>query len=45
VKEYVVEAQDASNYGYSVTFITVAVLATIAGGLVAWLVRKPSEDA
>jgi EmrB/QacA subfamily drug resistance transporter len=45
VKEYIVEARDASNYGYSVTFITVAVLATIAGGLVAWLVREPSEDA
>ena len=40
---YLEAAQDASNQGYVVTFITVAVLATIAGGLVAWLVRKPKS--
>ena len=40
---YLEIAQDASNQGYVVTFITVAVLATIAGGLVAWLVRKPKS--
>ena len=40
---YLEAAQDASNQGYVVTFITVAVLAIIAGGLVAWLVRKPKS--
>jgi hypothetical protein len=36
-------ARDASNYGYSVTFIGVAVIALIAAGLVGWLVREPQS--
>lgn len=40
---YVLIARDASNYGYSVTFIGVAVIALIAAGLVGWLVREPQS--
>ena len=40
--DYIVVAGEASNYGYRVTFIAVAVIAAVAGGLVAWLVRKPA---
>ena len=41
LREYILVAQEASNYGYTVTFVAVAVIAAVAGGLVAWLVRKP----
>lgn len=40
---YLELARDASNNGFSVTFIIVAVLALVAGGLVACLVRRPTE--
>jgi MFS family permease len=41
--DYVLIARDASSYGYSVTFIGVAVIALIAAGLIAWLVREPQS--
>ena len=45
LRDYILFARDASNTGFSVTFITIAVLAAIACGLMAWLVRKPREPA
>ncbi|MDQ5832648.1 MAG: hypothetical protein M3550_06275 [Actinomycetota bacterium] len=39
--EHLLVARDASNTGYSVTFLAVTALALIAGALVAWLVRAP----
>ena len=41
--EYILVAREASNYSYRVTFV--AVIAAVAGGLVAWLVRKPAAAA
>jgi EmrB/QacA subfamily drug resistance transporter len=45
LRDYILVARDASNTGFSVTFITIAVLAAIACGLMAWLVRKPRKPA
>ena len=41
LRAYLPIAEGASVQAYMVTFITVAVLATIGAVLVAWLVRKP----
>ena len=40
VHGYVLVARHASDYGYSITFLAVTVVALVAAGLVAWLVRK-----
>ncbi len=42
---YLELARDASNHGFSVTFITVAVLALIGACVTAWLVREPPAPA
>ena len=41
LRGYLTFARDASNVGYESVFVAVAVLATVAALLVAWLVRKP----
>ena len=42
---YLLIAQTASNHGYSVTFLVVALLGAIGAVTVAWLVRKPAGPA
>ena len=42
LQPYLLPARAASNHGYSVTFIIVALLAVLAGVLATWLVRKPA---
>ena len=42
VERYLLIAQSASNHGYSVTFLVVALLGAIGAVTVAWLVRKPA---
>jgi MFS family permease len=42
---YLIPARDASDFGYSVTFIAVSVIALIGLAVVAFLVRKPPPDA
>lgn len=42
LRGYLTVARSASDHGYSVTFIVVALLAAIGAGLTAWLVRQPS---
>lgn len=44
VRKYLDIAEGAASHGYTVTFISVAVIATVAAGLVYWLVRKPEDD-
>ena len=44
VHEYLRAAEQASGSGYEVTFFIVAAIALVAGGLSAWLVRKPIHD-
>jgi EmrB/QacA subfamily drug resistance transporter len=38
---YVLIARNASDHGYEMVFLTVAVIAAVAAVLVAWLVRRP----
>ena len=42
--QYLIPAQNASDFGYSVTFIAVTVLALIGAAVTAFLVRKPATD-
>jgi MFS family permease len=42
--EYLIPARDASDFGYSVTFLAVSVIALIGLVAVAYLVRKPPPD-
>jgi EmrB/QacA subfamily drug resistance transporter len=44
VRVYLRVARSASDHGYSVAFITVAVVAAIGACLVGWLVRAPALD-
>jgi MFS family permease len=43
--QYLVPAEAASDFGYTVTFLAVTVLSLLAMGAVAWLVRKPPPEA
>ena len=42
--KYLIPARDASDFGYSVTFLAVSVIALIGLAAVAFLVRKPPPD-
>jgi len=41
---YLVPAENASDFGYSVTFLAVTVLALVGAAVTAFLVRKPAAD-
>jgi len=43
--KYLIPARDASDFGYSVTFLAVSVIALIGMAAVAMLVRKPPIEA
>ena len=42
--KYLLPTENASVFGYSVTFLAVALIALIGAGTAAWLVRKPKPD-
>ena len=44
VRVYLRVARSASDHGYSVTFVAVAIVAAAGAALVAWLVRAPPVD-
>ena len=43
VSEYLLAARDASDHGYTITFLATAALAAIGLLATAWLVRKPDQ--